>query len=130
MGAVAITKKYPISPLPGSKPGEKALLCKLTMSASYATGGDTLSVATLGLKRVTGAWVAAHTADVSAGVGGGYAGYDIAEPTDGNKITFDVSTQTAPKVLLTKGGQSAAEETATTDVSSTVFWCIITGEGG
>lgn len=124
MGAVAISDVRQLGGWPFEN-GKKAVLAKLTMSASYATNGDTLAgQVTLGLRRVDGMLIVAHA---TSGTYGKIIGTTVAVPIDGNNATL-AGTAAAPKIKLTKGGQTPVEETNATDCSSTIFWAILIGE--
>lgn len=111
--------------------GKRMVLAKVTMSASYATGGDTVpNITKLGLKRVTGLFTVAY--DVS-GTGnqtyGVILGTSTASPVRAYSSVL-AGTQAVPKIKLNKGGTVPVEETVATDVSTHIFWGIFVGESG
>lgn len=124
MGAVALTEVQQLGQWPWDV-GQRAVLAKCTMSSSYATNGDTVAGAvTLGLRRVTQLLI---VSEATSGTYGKVAGRTVAEPIKGYKITL-AGTQAAPKIILTKGDASPAEEANATNVSAQIFYAIFIGE--
>ena len=80
-------------------------------SSSYATGGDSISLATLGLAHV-------DYATVVSSEGGTRSGMQIPSTSyrNGKGCTVDVTTPTAPKLKLYTAANT--EDTATTDNSA------------
>jgi hypothetical protein len=93
--------------------GKKAVVTIVAGSSSYATGGDSIDISKLGLSHVEAAYVVADSAITAAsGLADGYA------------PVFDLTTDTAPKlVLYTSGGQVSA----TTNVSSREYVVMFVG---
>lgn len=80
------------------------MTCVVTGSSSYATGGDTISLATLGLSEVREAWIAAFD---SQSVNGGVSAEVV------------VTTPTAPTLKLYSA--AATEVVSTTNVSTRTY---------
>ena len=98
------------------------VIAKVTWSSSYATGGDTVAVATLGLRSVYKVWTGGDVDPC----------YDVAlvamtQMAGGSYEVRLGGTSTAPTLLLRKGGTSAAEETSTTNVSTVNAWVLFEG---
>lgn len=127
MGAVAISE---ITELGGWEHGQgmRKKLAKITFSNSYATGGDTISLATLGYKRlldmleVSSAPTGASTISVFQGVR-----VAPASSTYGGRIEL-AGTPTVPLIKATKGGTTPVEETAATNLSTVSFYAVFIGE--
>ena len=120
MGACTVTKVRQLGHWPWQQ-GKRAALVQVALSASYATGGDTMSAAVdFGFKRVTGMFVVTAPAIVS--------GFPATAPSAGGyKYTLG-GTPVAPTVVATKGAGTPAEETATTNMSTHNFYAIVVGE--
>lgn len=93
--------------------GKKEVTVVIAGSSSYATGGDSISLSGLPITHVEQAYVVSDSAVTApSGLADGYA------------PVFDVSTDTAPKlVLYTSGGQVSA----TTNVSSREYLVKLVG---
>lgn len=121
MGAVAITeiRQQPDLHL---QQGTRAVLAKITLSSSYATGGDTLSLGTLGFNRVHAMYV--FSSPTSTRVRG-----TTVAPQAGRGARVELAgTAAVPLIKVTEGGASPAEPTATTDLSGSSFYAILVGE--
>ena len=120
MGAVALTEVRDLGS--GIAVGTRWKVAKATFSSSYATGGDTVAAAnTLGLRRITQAFQVIGAATRLNGA------LSAAPGTPGYKVTL-AGTDVAPKLLLTKGATSPAEETNATNVSTVTTYVIFEGE--
>jgi hypothetical protein len=92
--------------------GRRVVRATLTGSASYATGGDALSPAALGLKRVYGVLIEGNNANLAAA------------QRSAHSVSFDVSVPTAPKMLIFDGAdteEDAAENASGVSVIAHVF---------
>lgn len=93
--------------------GKKEVTVVIAGSASYATGGDTISLAGLPIDRVTSAFVVADSAVTApSGLADGYA------------PLFDLTDSAAPKLVLYT---SAGQVSATTNVSSREYLVKLVG---
>lgn len=98
-----------------------AVRCKLTGSASYATGGDTIAGSTIGLGSITKLVI---TGGGDAAAGAGTASYQAIPVYDTSLVNV-----TKVQVFWTGAGFSGAfaEITATTNLSTIVFDAIAYG---
>jgi hypothetical protein len=122
MGAVAITNIRTLGSSPWN-PNHTLLLITATWSASYATGGDTLSVATLTLRAVYKIWTGGDV-DIYAVNGGSVV------PTLMAGGSYEVrlgGTPVAPTLMLRKGGTTPVEETNATNVSTVSATILVEG---
>lgn len=87
---------------------KRAVTADVTFSSSYATGGDTLSPASLGLKAVTSAFTMSGSFGRTASSGFTPAG-------NGLQVVM-IGSQTAPTLQVFNG--SVSEVSATTDLSA------------
>jgi hypothetical protein len=121
MGAVAIADKQELPDVGHLvKQGSRAVLAKVTMSASYATNGDTVSLATLGLTRVTAMFVVAGGSQIR--------GRLVAAPAGAGARLELAGTEVAPKIKATAGGGTPAEIANATNLSTTVVYVLFVGE--
>ena len=124
MGAVAISNVQDIG-IWEYEPNKRAVVAKVTMSSSYATGGDTVdNIGKLGLRRVTGFLV---NGQATSGTYNKIKGTTIAVPVQAYNTTL-AGTQTSPTIKLQKGGTTPVEETAATNVATHIFWAVFIGE--
>ena len=98
------------------------VIAKVTWSASYATGGDTVAVATLGLRSVYKVWAGGDVDPY----------YDVAlvavtQMAGGSYEVRLAGTAVSPTLKLMKGGTSSAEETNATNVSTINTWVVFEG---
>lgn len=99
MGAVSIANRFD-----RIENARRAVECDLTLSNSYATGGDSISLASLGLRNVTSLHVLAGT-DHNG----------VAVTPRGFQVTL-AGTSTAPLIKCFNG--STSETSSTTDNSA------------
>lgn len=96
-----------------------AVKCRITLSNSYATGGDSLALpSTHGLRRVDAMMVLSGTkkirgSDITAAVLGG--------------VPVLAGTPTAPLILMTGGGGTPGQVANATDLSGQAFDVILIG---
>lgn len=110
MGAVAVANVTPVD----SVHGLRAVAADLTMSSSYATGGDTLSPALLGLSEVYEMFVLGGVL-TRGGESNAMSPIPFAPAEYGFQPTLAGSTS-APKVLVYSSKNT--QETSATDLST------------
>lgn len=130
MGAVTVTELRQMGPW-DALIGNRAIFGKVTMSASYATGGDTLPLlTTLGLRRVNGMLIAPFAGgSVQAGFRDPLIGPATSVAIPGRASRFSLAgTPTAPLIKVEDGGAAPAEVANATALNTITFYAIIYGE--
>ncbi len=120
MGTVALTNGRPLGQLPQVR--AKVWIYKCTMSASYATGGDTLSLAQTPFQRVLLlAPLSRFTSTVKA------RGQNVLA-NGGGAAFIAAGTPTAPKIISRVGDATPTETANATNLSTVSFDVLVVGQ--
>lgn len=95
MGAVSVTNRKEA----GRYDNRRVVEADLALSASYATGGDTLSPAALGLRHIVQIEETSHSPNGSGRPVGGKAVANLAAQS-GASLQVDLTSTAAPKIKL------------------------------
>lgn len=117
MGTVAVSNVRRLGNVLTHIPGV-AVKMRITLSNSYATGGDTLSLPAGGLRRVDAMMVLSGTKSIR--------GSAITAAVLGG-VPVLAGTPTAPLILVTGGAGTPAQVANTTDLSGQAFDVILIG---
>lgn len=120
MGTVAVTNVRPLGQM--SQVRGKALIATITMSASYATGGDTLDLADLHFDRVL-FFAPLSKFDTTVKV----RGVDLADNVAGGAYVA-AGTATVPLIQSFVGDATPTESSNATDLSGSSFDALIVGQ--
>jgi hypothetical protein len=126
MGAVVITEKQEVPDLhPILQDYGRGVIAKVAMSSSYSTGGDTVSLNTLGLSRVKAMLVYSTNRTPLR-----FSGAIVTQPTGLGLVLG--GTEVAPTIVAYRSAdatpQTAVQVAAAVNLSTTTAYVLFIGE--